>query len=286
MITEAHESRRPAEGPGFSDAVTFSFADPQRELYGTARLGVGGGHASALALLMRGRDAVGALAEGGLPVDGEQDWTSFTAAGLRTSVRTPLESWGLGYDGDAFAFDLVFDAVSAPGELTAVDGGAGYEQLCRVHGTVRAGDEVLTVDGLGQRGHGWGSPDWNAIELTRSISAWLPDDALGGMTVAGARPAGARGHADESVAAVIVEAGEAVAVADPRLSTTYDGEGHMRRAGLELWVTEDGYPLRAAGEVLCGTSLDLGSLALDVAFLRWHAEGREGVGRYEIWRKP
>lgn len=285
MIDPQHESRRPARGAGFSDAVTFAFADPRRELYGIARLGVGGGHASALALLMRGREPVGALAEGGLPAGDDEDWASFSAAGLRTTVRAPLESWSVACEGDGFAFDLIFDAISAPGEMSAVAGGEGYEQLCRVHGTVRAGDDVLEIDGFGQRGHGWGAPDWSAIELTRTVSAWLADDVLAGVALSTVRPAGAGGHADESIAAVLVERGEAIAVADPRLSTTYDGDGHTRRVGLELWVTEDGYPLRAAGEVLCGTSLDLGALQMDVAFLRWHAEGREGVGRYEILRR-
>ena len=42
---------------------------------------------------------------------------------------------------------------------------------------------------------------------------------------------------------------------------------------------------RGAGEVLCGSSLDLGALRLDLAFMRWHAEGVTGVGRYDILRK-
>ena len=285
MITPEHESRRPATGNGFSDAVSFAFADPARELYGMARLGVGGGQGSALALLMHGREPVGAIAEGALPVEGEPDWADFSAAGLRATVEAPLESWRLACDGDRFALDLAFEAISPPGQVAPAPGGDGYEQLCRVVGTIRAGAETLAVDGLGQRGHGWGAPDWSTIELTRAVSAWLDDDALGGVALAGARPAGAGGHAEESVAAVLVEGGEALAVADPRLSTTYDGDGHTRRVGLELWVTEDGYPLRAAGEVLCGTSLDLGALQMDVAFLRWHAEGRDGVGRYEILRR-
>ena len=283
MITVEHETRRPAGDSTFTDAVTFAFADPERLLFGMARLGAGGGNASALALLMRGREPVGAIAEGGLPIDDGADWADFSAAGLRATVRAPLQSWGLFYDGESFGLDLVFEAISAPGEVSAVTD--GYEQICRVTGTVRAGDDVIEVDALGQRGHSWGEADWSGIELTRTVSAWLDDDRLGGVALAGARPADARGHDDESVASVIVERGEAVPVMDPRLSTTYDGDGHMRRVGLELWVTEDGYPLRAAGEVICGTSLDLGSLQLDVAFLRWHAEGRDGVGRYEILRR-
>ena len=37
--------------------------------------------------------------------------------------------------------------------------------------------------------------------------------------------------------------------------------------------------------MICGSSLDLGQLRLDLAFMRWHAEGAEGVGRYDILRR-
>jgi hypothetical protein len=75
-------------------------------------------------------------------------------------------------------------------------------------------------------------------------------------------------------------------VAEPRLSTTYDAQGRQRRAGLELWVAEeDELPRRAAGQVACGTSLELGRLRLDCAFFDWRMEGRVGVGRYDIVRR-
>ena len=106
----------------------------------------------------------------------------------------------------------------------------------------------------------------------------------------GVRPREARAHADEAVGASILERARrrqrAVrAVADP-LSTTYDGEGRQRRAGLELWDRgRRPTPRRAAGEVACGTTLDLGRLRLDCAFFRWRMEGREGVGRYDVLRR-
>ena len=40
----------------------------------------------------------------------------------------------------------------------------GYEQFCRVRGTMVG----RAVDGLGQRGHSWGNPDWDKIALTRT----------------------------------------------------------------------------------------------------------------------
>ena len=86
--------------------------------------------------------------------------------------------------------------------------------------------------------------------------------------------------------AALWEPGAVLAVEHrPRLSTTYDAAGHTRRAGLELWAPGADWPRRAAGEVLCGSSLDLGSLRLDCSFFRWHLDGQSGVGRYDIVRR-
>jgi hypothetical protein len=156
----------------------------------------------------------------------------------------------------------------------------GYEQLCRFRGTVRG----TRVDCLGQRGHSWGAPDWSKLALTRSISAWLDTETA--VSVSAVRPASARHHADEAVAATLVQAGVPLPVAEPLISTTSDGEGRQRHAGLELWLdAEGGFPHRAAGEVLCGTTLDLGRLRLDAAFFAWRMEGRTGVGRYDVLRR-
>jgi hypothetical protein len=37
--------------------------------------------------------------------------------------------------------------------------------------------------------------------------------------------------------------------------------------------------------VLCGSSLELGSLHLDCSFFAWRLDGREGVGRYDVLRR-
>jgi len=102
------------------------------------------------------------------------------------------------------------------------------------------------------------------------------------------RPAKAKDHGRDEVAAVVLEGlpPAPVAIADPLLSTAYDTDGHQRRAGWELWPeAEEAYARRGAGEVVCGTSLDLGRLRLDCAFFRFRMEGREGVGRYDVLRR-
>jgi hypothetical protein len=290
----ADEAPRPDAGDGFSDAVTIAFGDAAAELYGVARLGLAEGGASGLALLFWRGEPVAVKAEGGVEVDGPSSWDEVSAAGIDTSVVEPLRSWRLQFAGDDASFDLDLTATGPLGELPAdhpvarAGGMTGYEQPIRVTGRATVGDARVTVDGLGQRGHSWGAPDWDRIELTRTVSAWLGDDLAVSLTAV--RPAGRRDHASEAIAAAILDRDEdgvarAVDVLDPRLSTTYDEAGRQRQAGLELWVDEDGYPRRAAGEVACGTSLDLGRLRLDCAFFRWRMEGRQGFGRYDVLRR-
>jgi hypothetical protein len=169
-----------------------------------------------------------------------------------------------------------------------VGGSEGYEQVCHVQGTVRAGGRELEVDGLGQRGHAWGTTDWSTVGSVRTVSAWMGPD--GAIMLQAVRPADAPGHDADEIAAVLVEGagpGAVIApVAAPRLSTTYDGDGRHRQAGFELWVSEeDEYPRRAAGEAVCGTTLELGRLRLELAFFLWRMEGRVGLGRYEVLRR-
>ncbi len=167
----------------------------------------------------------------------------------------------------------------------------GFEQPVRVRGTADVGGRRLTLDGLGQRGRSWGTPDWSRIERTRTVAAWFDGAAITSTAI---RPAGRDAHGDEVIGAVLFEpadeapdgtADQPARVEDPRISTTFDADGRQQRAALELWVTEDGPPRRAWGEVVCGTTLDLGRLRLDCAFLRWHMDGREGVGRYDVLRR-
>jgi hypothetical protein len=275
VISVTDEQAQPSSGPGFADAVTFAFADTERGLYGLARIGVADG-GSALAVLFRGREPVDAIADGSLDVVGD-DWADRSIGPLRSTVLAPLERWSVAWDG---RFELSFEAISAPAEL---DGGGmgGYVQLCNVSGTV----DGESFAGLGERRHEWGVAKWEGLELVRTVSVWLGEQE-GGLALSSLRPAGAHGHDEEHVTASVVERGDPVAVQDPRLSTTYDGDGHQRRAGLELWVSdEDPYPRRLAGEVICGSSMDLGQLRLELAFMRWHGDGVFGVGRYDVLRR-
>jgi hypothetical protein len=295
MIGPEHEGPRPAAGPGFSDAVTFAFGDAEGELFGLARIGLRPGSAptaSALALVFADGEVAVALAEGEAEV-ADPAWTAIEVAGVRMEVLEPLREWRVAAAATGGGFDLRFTAACPPIELGPDDPAArlggmeGYEQLCRVEGSASAGGATRTVACLGQRGHAWGVPRWEELELARTVSAWW--DEAHALTLSAVRPAGATGHDQEAISAFLVDDGPApaiVSVTEPRLSTTYDAAGRQQRAGLELWVGEDDeLPRRAAGRVACGTSLELGELRLDCSFFHWLMEGRAGVGRYDVLRK-
>jgi hypothetical protein len=294
-VTPEHDAPRPRTGERFSDAVTVAFGDERADLYGVARLGLADNGASGLAILFHGGEPVAVKAEGGADAGEPSSWDEVSAAGLDTEVVEPLRAWRLHFASDETSLDLDLRAIGAvaeldPGHPVARAGGmTGFEQACHLTGTATVGGRRLDVEALGQRGRSWGAPDWDRISLARTVSAWLDDELAVSLTAI--RPAGADHHEDERVAATILdrdpESGHerASLVVDPRLSTTYDADGRHRAAGLELYVDEDGMPRRAAGEVVCGTTLDLGRLRLDCAFLRWRMEGRSGVGRYDVLRR-
>lgn len=278
------ETARPPVGAGFTDAVTYAFGDRAAGLYGLARLGLspagGGLQGSALGVLFSGRDALGVVATGGVELAGHAGWDALELPGMSASVATPLQSWKVNMTAEGGAgFELELEAISVPAPFES-GGMEGYEQLCRVSGIA----DGRHVECLGQRGHSWGSPDWSEITLARSLGAWLEDESAIALTAI--RSAGTEGHDHEQVWAAMLDSEGSVQIADPRLSTTYDGEGHQRRAGLELWIgDEDEHPRRGSGQVLCGSSLELGQLRLECAFFVWHMEGRDGVGRYDVLRR-
>jgi hypothetical protein len=241
-------------------------------------------------VLCAGNKPVGGVAQGQIEVAAPPDWGELEAAGLRMQTEEPLRAWRVGFAAEATSFDVRLSALTPPIELgadspAAVAGGLqGYDQLCRVQGTATIGGASRPVNGLGQRTHAWGIADWDRMESVRTVGAWLGEDRAVGLQAV--RPSGGDGHDDDAVSAWLLGEEGALALADARLSTTYDDEGRQRRAGLELWEREESeYPHRLAGEVVCGSTLDLGALRLDTAFFRFRMEGREGAGRYDVLRR-
>lgn len=272
---------------GISEAVTFSFADPAAHLYGLARLGLSGEgerrQGSALAVLFSDRVPVAAVARGGLPVEPDARLERLSMPGLAASLEVPLERWSVRMAGEDHGFDLTFEVASPPAARSEPAGTSGHEQLCRVRGEVVLDGEPRPVAARGQLGHSSGSPDWERLTAVHTVCAWM-DHCGVAMTVA--REQGAEGHGEDARWGALLGPDTATRLADPRLSTTYDRQGRQRRAGLELWLDEEeGAPRRAAGSVVCGSTLELGQLHLDCSFMRWTMEGGEGFGRYDVLRR-
>lgn len=312
VLDPALERPRTSDAPGFSDAVTCAFADADSGVQGTVRIGLAAGAASGLTMVFVGGAPAIAHAEGGIAVDGDADsYDGLTAAGIEHRIVEPHARWTVVAAIEGARLELELEAVGppfvlGPGTPAARRGGMeGYEQPCRVRGRLDyqvPGQEqkTITIDGRGQRGHQWGAPDWEALELSRTVTGWFGDDLA--FNVSALRPAGAASHADEvswsSVArpepadaedehGADAPPGPPVAVdaPEPRISTTLDGDGRHTFATVELWESDEGPVWTATGEPVSGTTLELGRLRLDMAFFRWRLDGRSGLGRYDILRR-
>lgn len=120
--------------------------------------------------------------------------------------------------------------------------------------------------------------------MRRSIGVVFADGGL--LALSSARPGGADGHGDETVAAVLCGPdGAPVDVSETLLSTEYGPNGVQRRATLELWLAdEDTQPVRGAGSLISASEVSHPGITGTIAFFRWALEGREGLGHYEILR--
>ncbi len=195
--------------------------------------------------------------------------------------------------GDEVALSLELDGAGP----TATLGGARLpvETLTRSRATatLRHGGEQVELSCPALEVSSAGAlPD----RTVRSISVLLADGGL--FALSALAPPGADGHDAEEVAALLAEPEDAGGPEDAEdadapqggpfaealLSTEYDSEGRQRRATLELYPKLDSAepPLRGAGTVICGATLELEGRRIDTAFFRWSIDGRPGLGRYEI----
>ena len=115
----------------------------------------------------------------------------------------------------------------------------------------------------------------------RGFSGWVSAEEA--VTLLALR-AGSEAHQEHDlVAATVFEPDRWMSSHDPRLSTTYDGDGNPTRATLELWISdgEREFPRRAAGEA-AGPAVAIAGddVTLRVLPLRCHSRGSDGAGVY------
>lgn len=288
MIEPADEGQKQGERVDFGDAVTFSFADAETALCGLARVGrlPNQRKLTAMALIC----ADGQVAAGSIEGSADSELDTWERAGVgevELVTGEPLRSWRATCKGGDGGFDLGFDALAQPvyfDEEVALGGAEAtrqYEIPCAVEGTVTLSGKERRLSCFGTRAHAWGATDWERVELGRSVSAVFGPDLS--IFLRAVRPRGAAGHDEEKLTAY-----RATADAEPEsyerslLSTAYDEDRRQHTSTCELYVAGDEYPNRLAGSVVCGTSLELGELQLNIAFFRWSYAGRSTIGRYDI----
>jgi hypothetical protein len=158
------------------------------------------------------------------------------------------------------------------------------DAVCRVHGGITVETMEHDVDCLGRLAVHAGTGELDKFESARDVSAWF--DPAHGFSVVALRPRKARGQDADVVSAVALEPDGPVAIEDPRLSTTYAGDGRPLRVGLELWVSaddddEEQYPRRASGETLGVVATGrLGRFDVLAQFVRWDSRYGAGAGVY------
>lgn len=155
------------------------------------------------------------------------------------------------------------------------------QSLCRARGRLVLAGHRREIDcpGWRQTEDRFPDADWGSL---RQLMAWFSHED--GLALLALRPARARAHAEDLISAEILGP-ERIAVEDARLSTTYDRDGRVSRAGLELWLggaeSDELHAVRAAGEAVgpAGGWSEPG-VSFAARLLRWHSRGREGAGVY------
>lgn len=296
-MSEAARPSSPVSPEGHDELITLSFADMQAGRYGQARLRFGperGRVQTTVAVFARAQTL--AVVQSGTPHPG----TDPAANGPLRLCEMPDGTWSADFDGGADgqgAFALRVSPAGSTLDAPAGDGvgggpHAGGQQLARVHGQLTVSGRPGAIAGVGQVGRSRIGRPPGAASVERELDAWLADDMA--ICVRAVRPLGVREHAGETVTAVMQEGSPArlLALDETRLSTTYDAQGHQRRASLEMWPQADSdYPRRAAAQAICGASIllegpDAVAARWDCAFMVWQMEGRSGVGPYSILRRP
>lgn len=201
--------------------------------------------------------------------------TLLSVAGELTAAAPPAlagsqPAWALRAAG---AYELALQSLGEPARLAA----GTMTWLCRASGNIEGRDldalATLTVETAS-----------SAFALQRSLSiAFEPELSFALLS---RRPAGAAGHGEEQLEAVVWRGDPAAPapIERPRLSTTYDAGGIARHAGLELWEDDEAeYAMRIGGEALAnGELIHPDGERSRVVFMAWHHDSHRGLGSYTI----
>ena len=202
------------------------------------------------------------------------DGSSAVAGSAAVVGDDPELAWTLSGDD----FDLTVESVPD----LAVVGPDGFDQLCTVRGRHR--ERELRCPGY-RSARTW-EQELGDLDSLRAVAMVFDNDY--GIGLIASRPRRAKGHSADSVSAAVLEPEGPAPVQDPRLTTTYSGDGRPVRAALELWIGDqqgEQRLRRAAGEALGPQARGaLAELAASCGLFAWHSRGVDGIGVYLLVR--
>jgi hypothetical protein len=159
---------------------------------------------------------------------------------------------------------------------------AHYEQHCAVTGTIRVGEEILDIDGLGLRDKSWGPRYWQAISWYRWIPLVFSQDPAAEpqammISIVGGRPGG-----------MVLEGGEYHLIRDCTIESDWDDDRYQ--TAMRCTVTTDHDTYDVSGEVISLIPLrnrrqdpDGNELLTRIteAMTRFECRGQTGIGMSE-----
>jgi hypothetical protein len=154
---------------------------------------------------------------------------------------------------------------------------AHYEQHCAVAGTIRVGDEVLDIDGLGLRDKSWGPRYWQAVSWYRWLPLVFSEDFAMMISIIGGRPGG-----------MVLEGDTYHLIRDCSIESDWDDDHYQ--TGMRCSVSTDHDTYEVEGRVLSliplrnrRTDPDGNELLTRIteAMTRFECRGRTGMGMSE-----
>jgi hypothetical protein len=166
------------------------------------------------------------------------------------------------------------DVAQEPGTSFAK---AHYEQHCAVTGTIRVGDDVIDLTGLGLRDKSWGPRYWQAIDWYRWLPITFSEDFAMMISIVGGRPGG-----------MVLVGDEYHLIRDATIESDWDAERYQ--TAMRCTVTTDHDTYEVTGEVLSliplrnrRTDPDGNELMTRIteAMTRYECNGQRGIGMSE-----
>jgi hypothetical protein len=236
-----------------------AFADPRALLWG---------------VVLGGRDPLLAIAPLGSGGQIQTRHASLSGEPQNGASLDPSREWQI------TGTDVALTLAPANGGAFS-DGAEAVLELCAVSGETRDSGRSRGLDCGGAR---LLAP--TGCDSLRIVACWFESGSS--VALLAERPMGTRGHGEDRVSAMLSGEAEGSRVYDPRLSTTYGGDGVPQRAGIELWVGENEDQLRFTRMSLeaqhGGGELSSGGLRVECHAVEGNLAESSGQGVYLLAR--